>query len=130
MEKPTGKRAFFIDSQQLCPNRSLASIQPSIASHPNSSYLTVCPRGREGDELEDYDYTMTNPRRRSNSMTAHNMKDFKTKFETIDAEPVFEEELHGPRPEDYTDLEKMSTGDSSNTEGSIQEEDSAHNKKA
>lgn len=73
---------------------------------------------------------MANPRRRSNSMTAHNMKDFKTKFETIDPEPVFEEELHGPRAEDYADLEKMSTGESSNTEGSIQEEDSAHNKKA
>ncbi|KAL1639807.1 hypothetical protein SLS58_007550 [Diplodia intermedia] len=84
--------------------------------------------GREGDELEDYDYKLTNPRRRSNSMTAHNMKDFKTKFETIEAEPVFEEELHGPRLEDHVDLEKMSTSDSSNTEGSVQEEDSAHKK--
>lgn len=52
-------------------------------------------RGREGDEIEDYSYNMANPRRRSNSST-HVIKDFKTKFETVEPEPVFEEELHGP----------------------------------
>lgn len=51
--------------------------------------------GREGDEIEDYAYNMANPRRRSNSST-HVIKDFKTKFETVEPEPVFEEELHGP----------------------------------
>lgn len=51
--------------------------------------------GREGDEIEDYSYNMANPRRRSNSST-HVIKDFKTKFETVEPEPVFEEELHGP----------------------------------
>ena len=74
--------------------------------------------GREGDELEDYNYTLNNPRRRSNSST-HNVKDFKTKFETIEAEPVFEEELHGPMG---AELDKQSTTSSSNK--SIEEEDS------
>jgi hypothetical protein len=61
--------------------------------------------GREGDELEDMSYNFNNARRRSNSSTL-NMKDFKTKFETVEAEPVFEEELHGPMGEE---LEKQST---------------------
>lgn len=99
------------------------------SEHNNTRRLTS-RRGREGDEVEDYDYHPTNPRRRSNSSTIHTMKDFKTKFETIDPEPVFEEELHGPRAQDYADLEKMSTSDSSNTEGSVQEEESALHKKA
>ena len=49
------------------------------------------------------------------------MKDFKTKFETIEAEPVFEEEIHGPLGEE---LEKQST---TSTENSIAEEE--HDKK-
>ena len=63
---------------------------------------------------------MAYTRRRSNSST-HNMKDFKTKFETIETEPVFEEEIHGPMGEE---LEKQST---TSTENSIAEED--HEKK-
>ncbi|KAI9883193.1 MAG: hypothetical protein M1823_005050 [Watsoniomyces obsoletus] len=56
--------------------------------------------GREGDEVQDYGYNFTNPRRRSNS-SGHHPVGFKTKFETIDQEPVFEEELHGaPSVED------------------------------
>jgi hypothetical protein len=51
---------------------------------------------------------MANARRRSNSST-HNMKDFKTKFETIETEPVFEEEL-----------EKQST---TSTDKSVDEEE-------
>ncbi|KAF2142575.1 uncharacterized protein K452DRAFT_286998 [Aplosporella prunicola CBS 121167] len=82
----------------------------------------VIDRGRDGDELEDYTYNMTNPRRRSNSTGLHTMKDFKTKFETIDPEPVFEEEVHGPTVE-HNDLEKMSSGGSSNSENSVQEDD-------
>lgn len=50
------------------------------------------------------------------------MKDFKTKFETIEADPVFEEELHGPMGEE---LEKQST---TSTDKSIEEEDD-HEKK-
>ncbi|KAI4681921.1 uncharacterized protein J4E84_007518 [Alternaria hordeiaustralica] len=63
---------------------------------------------------------MAYARRRSNSST-HNMKDFKTKFETIETEPVFEEEIHGPLGEE---LEKQST---TSTENSIAEEE--HDKK-
>jgi hypothetical protein len=51
--------------------------------------------GRDGDELQDIAYNLTNPRRRSNS-SSHVPDNFKTKFETRDQEPVFEEEIHGP----------------------------------
>ncbi|KZF25629.1 hypothetical protein L228DRAFT_80199 [Xylona heveae TC161] len=83
--------------------------------------------GRDGEEVEDYAYNMNNPRRRSNSNShAHTLKDFKTKFETVDQEPVFEEELHGARPEDVADLEKEESGASSSG-GSIEEEHEAKN---
>ena len=74
-------------------------------------------RGKDGDELEDYAYNPTKPRRRSNSFSAapgHNV--IKTKFEHIEPEPVFEEELHGPSADDmagYEELEKSSTGSAS-----------------
>ncbi|PGH13796.1 hypothetical protein AJ80_06184 [Polytolypa hystricis UAMH7299] len=55
--------------------------------------------GRSGDEVHDYGYTFTNARRRSNSST-QGLTDFKTKFEAVEAEPVFEEELHGVAEED------------------------------
>jgi hypothetical protein len=59
---------------------------------------------------------MTNPRRRSNSSTVVS-KDFKTKFEAVDPEPVFEEELHGPmRGEDEKDLSAVSTTSSASIE--------------
>jgi len=61
---------------------------------------------------------MAYARRRSNSST-HNMKDFKTKFETIETEPVFEEEIHGALGEE---LESTTS-----TENSIAEEE--HDKK-
>jgi hypothetical protein len=73
---------------------------------------------------------MNNARRRSNSSTnAATVKTFKTKFETIEPEPVFEEELHGPRPGDSddmvsVDLEKTSTG-STGSSGSVEEDDMA-----
>lgn len=72
--------------------------------------------GAAGDEIEDIRPNMANARRRSNSSTL-NTKDFKTKFETIETEPVFEEELHGPMGEE---LEKQST---TSTEKSVDEED-------
>ncbi|KAJ5578936.1 hypothetical protein N7450_007803 [Penicillium hetheringtonii] len=50
--------------------------------------------GRDGDEVHDYGYTFNNARRRSNSST-QGLADFRTKFETIDPEPVFEEHVHG-----------------------------------
>lgn len=49
-------------------------------------------RGRSGEEVQDYDYNFTNARRRSNSSN-HGLSEFKTKFETVDREPVFEEEF-------------------------------------
>jgi hypothetical protein len=73
-----------------------------------------------GDEVEDIAPNMANARRRSNSST-HNLNDFKTKFEIIDPEPVFEEELHGPMGEE---LEKQST---TSSDRSIDEEE--HDKK-
>ncbi|KAF2467018.1 uncharacterized protein BDR25DRAFT_72459 [Lindgomyces ingoldianus] len=77
--------------------------------------------GREGDELEDLGYTMANARRRSNSSThGPGMKDFKTKFETVEPEPVFEEELHGPMG---AELDKESTVSSANSAQSLEEED-------
>jgi hypothetical protein len=66
-------------------------------------------------------FSINNARRRSNSST-HNMKDFKTKFETIEPEPVFEEEIHGPMG---AELDKQST---TSTDKSVEEED-ANNKK-
>ncbi|KAH8693104.1 hypothetical protein BGW36DRAFT_430846 [Talaromyces proteolyticus] len=48
--------------------------------------------GRSGDEVQDFDYNFTNARRRSNSSN-QGLAEFKTKFETVDVEPVFEEEV-------------------------------------
>ena len=56
--------------------------------------MAMAFRGRDGDEAQDYAYNFTNPRRRSNS-SGHLPRDLKTKFEKVDQEPVFEEELHG-----------------------------------
>ncbi|KAL3410718.1 hypothetical protein V8F44DRAFT_635298 [Aspergillus fumigatus] len=52
--------------------------------------------GRSGEEVQDYDYTFTNARRHSNS-SSQGMADFRTKFETIEPDPVFEHRLHGPQ---------------------------------
>jgi hypothetical protein len=84
--------------------------------------------GREGEELEDYGYNVTNPRRRSNSASmSKGLKDFKTKFETVETEPVFEEELHGP--DGSEDLEQTSTASTADS-GSVEheEEESAQKK--
>ncbi|KAJ5176447.1 uncharacterized protein N7482_002324 [Penicillium canariense] len=51
--------------------------------------------GRSGDEAQDYEYTLANARRRSNSST-QGLADFRTKFETVEPEPVFEEQFHEP----------------------------------
>ncbi|PSK34360.1 hypothetical protein B9Z65_8686 [Elsinoe australis] len=81
--------------------------------------------GKQGDELEDYDYNLTKPRRRSNSFSAaagHNI--FKTKFEAIEPEPVFEEDIHGPEADDLA-LEEQSTHSSAGSGGSFEEEEAA-----
>ncbi|KAJ5099211.1 hypothetical protein N7532_006212 [Penicillium argentinense] len=58
--------------------------------------------GRDGEEVHDYGYTFTNARRRSNSST-QGLSDFRTKFETIDPEPVFEEQVHGAEVENVNE---------------------------
>ena len=84
-------------------------------------------RGREGDESQDYGYTFTNQRRRSNSSNQV-LGDFKTKFETIDQDPVFEEQLHGPTHEDKeveegSTLSKEESTDTSTLGGSVEDEE-------
>ncbi|EFW23406.1 conserved hypothetical protein [Coccidioides posadasii str. Silveira] len=55
--------------------------------------------GRSGEEVHDYGYTFANARRRSNSSNQA-LEDFKTKFEAIEHDPVFEEDIHGPEQTD------------------------------
>lgn len=56
--------------------------------------------------MQDYGYTFTNTRRRSNS-SVQGLADFRTKFETVDPEPVFEERVHGPLEETTSDGEPV-----------------------
>ncbi|KAG6021785.1 hypothetical protein E4U41_002399 [Claviceps citrina] len=68
--------------------------------------------GTMADDVMDHDFKFVNSRRRSNSSTAsHHINDFKTKFEVIDAEPVFEESIHGPI-EDDDELTKIDSSES------------------
>ncbi|KAJ5655621.1 hypothetical protein N7507_007571 [Penicillium longicatenatum] len=62
--------------------------------------------GRSGDESQDCGYTFTNARRHSNSST-QGLTDFRTKFETVEPEPVFEEQLH--EIPDVTDVDESVT---------------------
>lgn len=64
--------------------------------------------------MQDSGFTFANARRRSNS-SAQALADFKTKFETAEPEPVFEEQLHGPSAEEM-DGESV-TDTNSNTAG-------------
>jgi hypothetical protein len=69
---------------------------------------------------------MTKPRRHSNSSTAVS-KDFKTKFEAVDPEPVFEEELHGPMRggDEKDDAEKDLSAVSTTSSASVEDEEVA-----
>lgn len=61
----------------------------------------------------DEGFSFTNARRRSNSSSfSHHISDFKTKFEVNEAEPVFEESLHGPIDENEEDLSKENSSES------------------
>ncbi|CAI7618471.1 unnamed protein product [Penicillium manginii] len=76
--------------------------------------------GRDGEEVHDYGYTFNNARRRSNSST-QGLADFRTKFETIDPEPVFEEQVHGgevvnENGETVTKVDSASSSSPSETE--------------
>lgn len=86
-------------------------------------------RGTPGDESQDYGYSFTNARRRSNSSShGHAIGDFKTKFEAVETDPVFEEELHGAKDDvgvdEHLGLEKGDSADSISG-GSIEEEERA-----
>ena len=73
--------------------------------------------------MQDYGYTFTNARRRSNSST-QGLTDFKTKFEAVEPDPVFEEGVHGPAEdeEDVNDAAlKVKSIDSSTSGGSEEE---------
>lgn len=62
---------------------------------------------------------MANARRRSNSSSYQaGLKDFKTKFEHIETEPVFEEEIHGASSADLEDLEHARRVNTESSEGS------------
>ncbi|KAK5073977.1 hypothetical protein LTS08_001927 [Lithohypha guttulata] len=67
--------------------------------------------GTLSDEADDSGYNFVNNRRRSNSST-QTLNDFKTKFEKLDQEPVFEEELHGPTDDDVEQASTLSKEDS------------------
>jgi len=80
--------------------------------------------GVEGEEIQDSGFNMSNARRRSNSSSyAAGLKDFKTKFEQIDADPVFEENIHGAQiDDDLAETSRVNT-ESSESGGSIDEEE-------
>jgi hypothetical protein len=83
--------------------------------------------GHAGDEVEDISgVNMVNARRRSNSSSQIKIaKDFKTKFEAIEPEPVFEESMAEPDEEGLR-LEHQSTTSSDGSDNkSIEEEDKA-----
>ena len=87
--------------------------------------LTAAYRGKDGDEVQDYGFKFTNQRRRSNSSTKV-LNDFKTKFETIEQDPDYIEDVHGPLHEDPDDMsiEKADSLDSGSTlAGSVDEEE-------
>jgi hypothetical protein len=78
----------------------------------------------EGEEVADTGFTLTNERRRSNSSSYKaGLNDFKTKFEQIDAEPVFEEDIHGALPEDDLPETRRVTTESSESGASVDEEE-------
>jgi hypothetical protein len=70
---------------------------------------------------------LTGTRRRSNSSNHGSLNDFKTKFEHVETDPVFEEEYHGPAgAEDYehSAIEKEESAESTSG-ASIEEEEHA-----
>ncbi|TVY62286.1 hypothetical protein LSUE1_G007080, partial [Lachnellula suecica] len=75
--------------------------------------------GVDGEEVQDEGFNLANARRRSNSSSyTAGLKDFKTKFETVETEPVFEEDIHGA--EELPETRRVNT---SSSDGSVDEED-------
>lgn len=78
----------------------------------------VC-RGVDGEEVQDEGFNVANARRRSNSSSyTAGLKDFKTKFETVEQDPVFEEDIHGPA-EDEESLNEARRVNTESSEGSV-----------
>lgn len=70
-------------------------------------------RGVDGEEVQDEGFNMANARRRSNSSSyTAGLKDFKTKFEQIETDPVFEEDVHGAMSEELPETTRSNTNSS------------------
>lgn len=70
-----------------------------------------------GDEMFDENFNFNKTRRRSNSSSVSNhVREFKTKWEVNETDPVFEEDVHGPEQdtEDVAKSESSETGSFSN----------------
>lgn len=91
---------------------------PQFCVQPQKLIVGVC-RGMPGDEQQDLGYNFNNARRRSNSSShSHAIGDFKTKFEAVETDPVFEEEYHGAQnieEDEHFALEKADTADSNSS---------------
>lgn len=88
-----------------------------------TTILTQRTRGQPGEEANDHGFTFAHARRRSNSST-HSRKDFKTKFEIVEREPVFEDmPFEEEEAEHHHHLEKQTTGSSSSDDQSALEEE-------
>lgn len=89
---------------------------PLPSTHTNLSII----RGVNGEEVQDEGFNFNNARRRSNSSSyTAGLKDFKTKFEHIEADPVFEEDIHGANEEEHV-VTRVTTDSSAS---SVDEED-------
>ncbi|KAI4087573.1 MAG: hypothetical protein LQ344_006691 [Seirophora lacunosa] len=88
--------------------------------------------GTPGEEGQDYGYKFTNARRRSNSSShGHAISDFKTKFEAVESEPMFEENFHGvPGEELEAEHRGLAKAESADSTSSVSVDDGEHAKKA
>jgi len=82
--------------------------------------------GHPGEEAQDFGYNMTNPRRRSNSSSHAYAQDFKSKFELVEHEPVFEdlspEDMVETDEEKHLKLESHAAASTSSEGQSVEEE--------
>lgn len=108
---------LFLQRMQFCTLVTTVD----AALHESETKLFLC-RGRSGDEMHDYEYTFANSRRRSNSNT-QGLGEFKTKFEMVESEPVFEEDLHGPAEDNGDKGEALKKTDSVDTNESVTTEE-------
>ncbi len=70
--------------------------------------------------MVDQPFNFVNARRRSNSSGVTNdINNFKTKFDVNEADPVFEETLHGPEEADEDDDEDLQKTDTASSEDSV-----------